>query len=59
MRPLVSPGEDIVARRVELKIMRAAVSVLLVYLTALPRPARATDYSTKFPHAEPLISEGG
>jgi hypothetical protein len=39
--------------------MRAAVSVLLVYLTALPTWARATDYSTKFPNAEPLISEGG
>jgi hypothetical protein len=38
--------------------MRAAVSVLLVYLTALSRPARATDYCTKFPNAEPLISEG-
>lgn len=41
------------------KIMRAAVSVLLLYLGVLPAPAQATDYSTKFPNAEPLISEGG
>jgi hypothetical protein len=39
--------------------MRAAVSVVLLYLVALSTPARATNYSTKFPHAEPLISEGG
>jgi hypothetical protein len=41
------------------KITRAAVSVLLLYLIALPTPAQAADYSTKFPNAEPLISEGG
>ena len=39
--------------------MRAAVLVLLLYVTADIRQAQATDYSTKFPNAEPLISEGG
>ena len=41
------------------EIMRAAVPVLLLYLSALSTPVQATEYSTKFPHAEPLISEGG
>ena len=41
------------------KIMRAAVSVLMLYLRVLPMPAQATDYSSKFPNAEPLISDGG
>jgi len=41
------------------KIVRAAVSVLILYLAALPTRAPATDYSTKFPKAEALISEGG
>lgn len=39
--------------------MRATASVLLLSLWALPTPAQATDYSTKFPNAERLISEGG
>jgi hypothetical protein len=41
-----------------LKILRVAVPLLLSCLRALPAPAQAT-YSTKFPHAEELISEGG
>jgi hypothetical protein len=41
------------------KIMLAAASVVTLYLIAFPTPAPATDYSTKFPNAEPLISEGG
>jgi hypothetical protein len=41
------------------KVMHAAVSVLLLYLSVLSTPAQATDYSTKFSNAESLISEGG
>ena len=40
-------------------ILSATVSVLLLYLIPLPTPAQAIDYSTRFPNAEPLISEGG
>jgi len=41
------------------KIMRAALPVLLSYLIAPQVPVHARDYSTKFPNAESLISEGG
>ncbi len=41
------------------KIMRAVVSAQMLYLIAHPTPVPATEYSTKFPNAEPLISEGG
>jgi hypothetical protein len=41
------------------KLMRAAIPGLILYLTALSIPTPAADYSTKFPKAEPLISERG
>jgi hypothetical protein len=41
------------------RIVCAVVSVLLLYLIPLFTPAQAIDYSTEFPNAEPLISEGG
>ncbi len=41
------------------KTNQAALLVLLLFLGALPAVAHAKDYSTKFPNAEPLISEGG
>jgi len=37
----------------------AVISALLFYLAMLSTPAHATGYSTNFPNAEPLISEGG
>ena len=41
------------------KALCAAVLVLLLHLSALPLPTQAANYSTDFPNAEPLISEGG
>lgn len=41
------------------KIVSAVVLMLLLYPTAVPTPAQAAHYFTKFRHAEPLISEGG
>ena len=40
-------------------ILLPALAIMLLHLGALPSPARAADYSTKFPKAEALISEGG
>ena len=41
------------------KILRAALAMLLIHVTALPIKGYAADYSTRFPKAEALISEGG
>jgi hypothetical protein len=39
--------------------MRTALATLLLCLGAVPTTARANSYTTNFPKAEPLISEGG
>jgi len=41
------------------RTMLAANPALLLYVGALCTPAHATSYTTDFPNAEPLISEGG
>jgi hypothetical protein len=50
---------DLPAALCQHRIMLAVISALLCFLGMLPTTAHAASYSTDFPKAEPLISEGG